>query len=89
MQFSNVKLKKKNPLCRSQLVIWGQTDRQTDRVMQICTCVPLHCESRKMNVESRKKQDQKKWVFFAAPQHTHTHTNMQKPTNIVTEIKKI
>lgn len=46
-------------------------DRQTDRVMQISTCLPIHCESTKMNAESRKKQDQKKLAFFAAIQNTH------------------
>ena len=62
------------------------TDKQTDRVMQICTCLPLHCESTKMNVESGTKQDEKKWVFFAALQHTHN--NVQKSANMVTEMKK-
>jgi hypothetical protein len=32
------------------------------------------------------KQDQKKWVFFAALQHTRN--NMQKSTNKVNEMKK-
>jgi hypothetical protein len=82
VKFSDVKFQR-IPLCSSQFVVWGQTDR----VMQICTCLPLHCESRKMNAESRKKQDQKKLVFFAALQHTHN--NVQKSTNKVTEMKKM
>jgi hypothetical protein len=57
------------------------TDRQSDADMYKFTT----CESTKMNAESRTKQDQKKWVFFAALQHTH---HMQKSTNMVIKMKK-
>ena len=54
-------------------------------MMQICTCLPLHCESMKMNAESRIIKTRKSRCSL---QHFNTHNNVQKSTNMVTEMKK-